>query len=222
MTHTASGMQTPVTCAGVLTRLRKKQLSSSTHAQYEEQDSGFCSPGSGFLSFTSPESTPLGRERWGGGGGEGDKVDFLSKLGSENNYLPAISKIFSYLNDEDLSSTSRVCKQWNRVLNSNSIARNRLNSYLNRKISNAENELESDTIKARGVPKDPSSSADNKSVRLLSNITNVQSPTTSNISQPSSRQSELSNKFNLFRQVRKTRKYFRCLHFKQFDRLTYG
>uniref|UniRef100_A0A8D9BTZ4 Uncharacterized protein n=1 Tax=Cacopsylla melanoneura TaxID=428564 RepID=A0A8D9BTZ4_9HEMI len=96
MTHATSGMQTPITCAGVLTRLRKKQLSSSAHAQYEEQDSGFCTPGSGFLSFTSPESTPLGRERWGGRGegegGEGEKVDFLAKLGSEKNYSPVRKK----------------------------------------------------------------------------------------------------------------------------------
>lgn len=162
-THHARGMSTPRSCISLLSRLRKGSISG------EEQDSGFCTPGSGFESLTSPEGSF--NSTWSGRKEDAtpstsranstptsdstsrldDKVDFFSQLDGRSNtgnnsriYAPVLSKIFSYLADEDIANASRVCKSWNRVINGDMLVRARLKEYLNRKISNVENEQEVD------------------------------------------------------------------------------
>ncbi|XP_026686302.1 F-box only protein 43-like [Diaphorina citri] len=188
--------RTPQACSGLLARLHRKAASS-----YEEQDSGYCTPGSAFLSFSPDAETPTRSEKLQDR--LEDRVDLLTELGGAHDYFPVLSKIFAYLSDEDVASASRVSKSWNRVVNANVMVRHRLRDYLNRKISNAENEqeLNDKTNRLLSNQRPALDAPSNKGLRLLNNITNVHSNQTSQrTSAP--REIQSHTVFNLFRQVR--------------------
>ncbi|EZA57452.1 hypothetical protein X777_02460 [Ooceraea biroi] len=68
-----------------------------------------------------------------------EKVDFLSLLGEKSNHLNVVSKIFSFLGDEELCIVARVSSTWKQLCENDYIANKRRKRFLLRKQTIKEN-----------------------------------------------------------------------------------